>query len=144
MNDRELDWPHYLAHGPPKLLYHMCDSAVFSSSITDSELYYPPTFSSEGFIHATENPSFLLNIGNQFYQQDKGKWICLKINPHRIEAKVVYEAIGNVEERKNGDLPPKCPHIYGGIPLESIVAAAPIVRDDDGNFLSITGITTSK
>ena len=101
--DSSITWPVYLARGVigkaspvEEILYHMCNKAVLESQFsTEGALYFPPTYEADGFIHATGDPNFLLDVGTHFYKEDKGDWVCLKLNHralHDIGSKIVYEA----------------------------------------------------
>jgi uncharacterized protein (DUF952 family) len=141
-----MEWPKYLAFGVQEPVYHMCDEATFNSMTANKGLYYPPTYSQDGFIHATGDPNFLLGVGNHFYKSVVGNWICLKLEPSQLGGKIVYEAaapVGNISaiEHENA---PKFPHIYGGIPAKSVIGKYRIVRGADGSFLSIEGLKGGK
>jgi hypothetical protein len=34
-------------------------------------MYFPPTYSTDGFTHATADPKYLLTVGNHFYKDTK-------------------------------------------------------------------------
>jgi uncharacterized protein (DUF952 family) len=63
-----MEWSTYLTKGPGIPIYHMCDKSNFLQSTLNGGIYFSPTFEVDGFIHATENPSFLLEAGNHFYK----------------------------------------------------------------------------
>ena len=42
------------------------------------EVYYPPTYATDGFTHATADPKYLLEVGNHFYKPNTSTWRCLK------------------------------------------------------------------
>ncbi len=147
---QELDPYLYQAEEMNTPIYHMCIEADFDQTVADGAEYFSPTFQFDQFIHATENPAFLLEAGNHFYKTSVGKWTCLKIDVAKLNpsAKVVYEApaaVGAVEavdytagEREKEQ--PLFPHIYGGICAASVMERFPIVRGEDGAFLQITGL----
>jgi uncharacterized protein (DUF952 family) len=141
-----MEWATYLTTGVGESLYHMCDEEEWKQALVDGK-YVPPTFEQDGFIHATAEPQFLIEVANHFYQSSKGKWICLKIDPNSLgSSKVIYEApapVGEVEafdHKEKDDKAPKFPHIYGPICTKSVISFSKIVRDDAGKFLSIEGI----
>lgn len=130
-------------------IYHMCVTSDFEEATKDGGLYYSPTFKEDKFIHATAEPKFLLEAGSHFYKHVKGEWICLKLDVSLLpENSVVYEApapvgaIEAVDYEAEHDLPeqPKFPHIYAGIPLQSVVETYKIVRNEEGEFLSIENL----
>lgn len=132
--------PNYDLQQPP--IFHMCDEADFDEQTQDGGLYYPPTYQQDKFIHATESPGDLLNVGNHFYKSAKGKWICLKIDAAGL--KVVYElpmSVGDKESHtKADDSAPLFPHIYCGLLAQNIVQRYDIVRGADGSFDAIVGL----
>lgn len=127
----------YLCRGVP--LYHMCDVQNFEEMTKENGYYFPPTYSQDGFIHATSNPKLLVDCGNHFYKNVKGNWVCILLNPGLLGGPVIYEApapVGNTEAAKYNSLV-KFPHIYGGIPKKAVLKFYPINRAEDGSFLSI-------
>jgi uncharacterized protein (DUF952 family) len=136
-------WAIYLARGAPKVIYHLCLKDDYTSALHQNREYFPPTFVTDGsFIHATEDPSFLLYIGNHFYKSSSGNWVCLKLNPSLVGGPVVYEEaapVGNIPAFSNEKIQ-KFPHIYGGIPEAAVIKEYPIIRDSDGQFIEITGL----
>lgn len=99
----------------------------------------------DGFIHATAEPKFLLQVGNNFYKTVLGDWICLKIDVGKLLSKVVYEPampVGDIQSMKY-DNEPLFPHIYGSINAESVVEVFDIIRSLDGSFHSITDLVDS-
>jgi uncharacterized protein (DUF952 family) len=133
-----MNWGTYLTRGPFIPIYHMCDKSLYDQKTIDGNDYFPPTYSVDGFIHATENPTELLSVGDHFYKNVPGEWICLELNPYYLLGTVVYEAaagVGNIEAMEHNSS--KLPHIYGGIPVRSVVRKLKIVRGSDGSFLSI-------
>ena len=133
-------WAQYLARGIPEIpIYHMCEEALFISAIRNGLKYYPPTYSLDGFIHATEDPNLLLDIANHFYTKSTGNWICIELRKVSLGCLVIYEAAAPVGDISSPDLiaSTKMPHIYGGIPGHAVVKIYDMVRDNDGNFLEI-------
>ena len=41
------------------------------------------------FTHLTENPSMLLSVANHFYRDVQGEWVCLKLDPDKIQDEVI-------------------------------------------------------
>lgn len=120
----------------------MCDRSLFAAMTAGGGQYYPPTYEKDGFIHATLDPKFLLEVGNHFYQGVTGDWICVLLNPALLGGKIVYEAAAPVGEIEavEVDGAPKFPHIYGGIPGKAVIATYAIQRGKGGEFLSIPGL----
>ncbi len=139
-----MNWETYLTRGPYVPIYHMCDEADYKRQMEENSEYYPPFYNSDGFIHATADPSQLLVVGNHFYKSDTGNWVCLELDPYFLLGTVKYEAaapVGNIATIHKVDKnAPLFPHIYGSIPLKSVVKIHDIVRSSDGSFLSIAGV----
>jgi uncharacterized protein (DUF952 family) len=147
-----MDWKQYLVRGSGVSLYHMCDKAAWDDQIAEKGSYIPPTYAADGFIHATGEPAFLIDVANHFYKSTEGDWICLKIDPNSLGAsEVKWEAPAPVGETEAYDHntdgsgeatdQPKFPHIYGPIPAKSVIGFYIINRAADGTFLNIQGIT---
>ena len=125
-------------------IYHMCSVTDYEKALEEGQ-YFPPTYEADGFIHATEDPAMLLDTGTHFYKSSVGAWTCIKIDVSKLAAEVIYEApmaVGNIEAKvysKEAEAP-KFPHIYGAINTDSVIELFPIVRAEDGSFLSITGL----
>lgn len=142
-NSTTMEWGNYLARGPYVPFFHMCNETYFNDVTQNGKDYYPPTFAEDGnMIHATEDPRQLMDVGNHFYKNDVGAWICLELDPYYYLKTVVWESasgVGKMEAMKH-EGEPVFPHIYGSIPLKSIVKKHPIVRGDDGTFITVTGL----
>ena len=124
----------------------MCNELEFTTAIKDGGLYYPPTYSSDGFVHAAKDAAFLLTIGNAYYKTSIGNWILLVLDENKFDAGVVrYEPaapVGGVKAdyASVSASVPHFPHIYSGIRAMHVVERRNIVRDAAGNFLTIEGI----
>lgn len=147
-------WREYLARGSwqndQQTVYHMCEVERFNAFFNKiSGEYFPPTFEQDGFIHATANPSILMEIANHFYTDSTSEWVCFGINPRLLASKLVYEgaaAVGNKatkkfsEEAENAAAANLFPHIYGGVSKISVTKVFKIVRGSKGEFITIEGL----
>ncbi len=134
------------------VLYHMCQKSLWEKAVKGGTAYYPPTFDADGgFTHATAVPKRLLDTANHFYTSTVGEWICLQLSRSALENVGIKtkdeEALPVGEKKVSNDWTEKkwvCPHIYGGLPtipsLNVLTKVYKMVRDDDGNFLSIKGL----
>ena len=83
--------------------------------------------------------------GNHFYKESIGNWICLELNPAAMECDVKYEApaaVGNIESGNHLDGIPM-PHVYGALKARHVTRIFPIIRSEDGSFMSIPGLVVS-
>lgn len=84
----------------------------------------------------------MLDTGNHFYKSTAGEWICLELDPTAMLSEVRYEApaaVGDIGANNYGE-GIRMPHIYGGLKASHLTKIFPIVRGEDGGFLSITGL----
>lgn len=118
----------------------------FNRQTEEGKMYFPPTYEADGFIHATAEPQSLLPVGTHFYKETVGDWICLKLDVTKLGGPVVYEApmpVGNIEAYDHEGDKPLFPHIYGGIPRDSVMETYKIIRAEDGTFLEIQGLVSN-
>ncbi|KAJ1449709.1 hypothetical protein M885DRAFT_470101 [Pelagophyceae sp. CCMP2097] len=104
----------------PEVLYHMCERAAWEAAKLKGEAYFPPTFQTDGFTHATAVPARLIETANHFYQQSSPDWVCLRMSRKALLAGGVItidEEAMPVGETAVGDAWTTwiCPHIRGGI-----------------------------
>lgn len=128
-------------------LYHLCPAETWQSCKSKDDPYFPPSYSQDGFIHLTADPSLLLTVANHFYKGDAGKWIVLVIDSGALKAEVKFEPAAPVGNRPSHGLTgpdaadePLFPHLYGTIDFDAVVAELEVERADDGEFLSIAGL----
>ena len=114
----------------------------------NNETYFPPTYQVDGFTHGTSNPDKLLNVANHFYPDVEGDWYCLKMTVESLAStgvKTVFEGtapVGDTQPDFDGADDELFPHILGGIHPEAVLNVHQVLRDADGTFLSIEGVTT--
>jgi uncharacterized protein (DUF952 family) len=138
----ETTWPSYLSRGGPAVIYHMCESTALDKVIKSGSVYFPPTYASDGFVHACAFPNDLIGIANNFYKSSVGDWVCISLNPALLGGEVKYELAAPVGDKQTADTSglPKFPHIYGGIPPKAIIHIYEIKRNESGDFLHINGL----
>ena len=139
--------------GDEDVLYHMCEKHRWVQAVKSHEAYFPPTFEKDGFFtHATAVPQRLLGTANHFYQSSKEEWICLQLSRSALKnVGIITKDEGGLPV---GDTPASAqitenkwifPHIYGGIPtkpgLGILTKTFPMVRNEKGEFLNISGLT---
>eukprot|EP00469_Lotharella_globosa_P010792 CAMPEP_0167788712 /NCGR_PEP_ID=MMETSP0111_2-20121227/10201_1 /TAXON_ID=91324 /ORGANISM="Lotharella globosa, Strain CCCM811" /LENGTH=128 /DNA_ID=CAMNT_0007680637 /DNA_START=30 /DNA_END=416 /DNA_ORIENTATION=- len=123
-----------------QIIYHMLEAKEWKAC--EGKEYYPKTFKQDGFTHATGEAKLLIKIANMFYKESKEEWICIAVDTNKLKAEVKWEAPAPVGNKKGDESEPKVlfPHIYGPIMHEDVVKVYPIVRSEQGEFLSIEGI----
>jgi uncharacterized protein (DUF952 family) len=131
-------------------IFHLVQKHLWEETLASNGTYYPPTYTQDEFTHATANPDFLLIIGNHFYKDVKGDWLCLRMSVDTLKAtdvKTIFEGTAPVGD-KQPDFPGTdselFPHILGGISPAAVLQAHTVSRADDGTFLSVSEIIIGK
>jgi uncharacterized protein (DUF952 family) len=131
-------------------VFHLVQKHLWEETLASNGTYYPPTYTQDEFTHATANPDFLLIIGNHFYKEVKGDWLCLRMSVDTLKAtgvKTIFEGTAPVGD-KQPDFPGTdselFPHILGGIKPEAVLQAHTVSRAKDGTFLSVSEIIIGK
>lgn len=128
-------------------IYHITSAAVWQD-IGQDDIYFPPTFETDGFIHASAHEHLLLPIANHFHADARGEIVCLEIPIAALDAVdivVKFEppaAVGNTPAQidavsLDGIL---FPHVYGGLKRSYVTCAHPITRDDEDRFVAIESL----
>mmetsp|Transcript_32503 Transcript_32503/g.103642 ORF Transcript_32503/g.103642 Transcript_32503/m.103642 type:complete len:140 (+) Transcript_32503:29-448(+) len=111
-------------------------------ALEKAEVYYPETYAEDGFTHATAEPSKLLEVLNHFYKSEAGDYVCLGVSVAKLEERgipTVFEGAKAVGATAafDGDANDLFPHIFGGIPRDTVTATYDVRRHPDGSFLEI-------
>ena len=120
---------------------------ALNDALETNSTYYPPTYSQDGFTHATANPDFLLTIGNHFYTDVEGGWLCLRMSVDSLAGtgvRTIFEGtapVGDKEADFEGTDSELFPHILGGIHPSAVLQAHNVFRSENGRFLSVENIT---
>jgi uncharacterized protein (DUF952 family) len=128
-------------------VFHLVQKSLWDDAVENNVTYFPPTYHQDGFTHATANPIYLTTIGNHFYQDVEGDWLCLKMSLASLSqtgVDTIFEGtapVGDKEANFEGSDSELFPHILGGIHPSSVLEALAVNRDHDGRFLSIEGLT---
>lgn len=128
-------------------LYHLIQAKLWQEAVDGNVLYFPPTYSQDGFTHATANPKLLLNVANHFYTDVPGDWLCLQMTVESLKTSgiaVVFEGtapVGDKPANFEGTDDELFPHVLGGIHPSAVLAVHQVIRDDDGTFVSVTNVT---
>jgi uncharacterized protein (DUF952 family) len=131
-------------------IFHLVQKDLWEQTIADNSTYYPPTYSQDKFTHATANPDFLLIIGNHFYQDVKGDWLCLRMSVDTLQSNGVQtifegtEPVGDKQPDFPGTDSELFPHILGGINPNAVLQVHTVSRDAKGNFLAVSDIVETE
>lgn len=127
-------------------IYHLVQKDLWNETLESDATYYPPTYSQDQFTHATANPAFLMTIGNHFYPDVKGEWLCLRMSVDSLAStgvRTIFEGtapVGDKEADFEGTDSELFPHILGGIHPSAVLQAHKVFRDDNGRFLSVEDV----
>lgn len=89
--------------------------------------YAPSAYADEGFIHTTRTLAIVHEVANRYYRADPRPYLLVTVDLERASAPWHCDAAG-----------PDYPHLYGPLNRESIVAARPVPRAEDGTFLPLS------
>eukprot|EP00931_Biecheleriopsis_adriatica_P050757 TRINITY_DN29413_c0_g1_i1.p1 TRINITY_DN29413_c0_g1~~TRINITY_DN29413_c0_g1_i1.p1 ORF type:complete len:278 (-),score=48.89 TRINITY_DN29413_c0_g1_i1:83-916(-) len=128
----------------PEVLYHMCQRSMWKAAVESGDAYFPPTFETDGFTHATGVPSRLITTANHFYQDVPGDWVCLRFRRSSLRQLGIVtrdeKAMPVGEKPASGDWQEwLCPHVFGGIPPQVVEAELPMLRKGEV-FTAIDGL----
>ena len=104
-------------------LYHITTFQEWEAAQNYDE-YQPQEFSNEGFIHCSYKHQ-LIRVANFIFRGQKNL-IILVIDPNKIPSKIVPENLEGGAEL--------FPHIYGKLPLKSVISTIPFPCELEGNF----------
>jgi uncharacterized protein (DUF952 family) len=103
---------------------HFCPLPVWEAQRTTAQ-YLPEDYQNDGFIHCTDDEERLITIGNMFYTGDPRAYVVLSVDLDANGERWIYE-----------DPDQYFPHIYGPIHASAVVGVRPVIRAEDGAFLS--------
>ena len=109
------------------IIYHLAPAERWRDW-PDGQPYLPAEYPVDGFVHCSAGDALMLRVANRFYRGVRGAFVVLEIDPARLTAPLKWEA-------SSDDLAAEFPHIYGPIDQAAIVAARPVCRAADGEFL---------
>jgi uncharacterized protein (DUF952 family) len=107
--------------------YHLAPADVLEAQ-RHGKLYKPESFDREGFIHCTDSPDELIEVGNRYYREDSRPYLALRIACERVSAPIFYE-----------DDEHRFPHIYGLLELAAVLDVIPVRRERSGEFVGLIG-----
>lgn len=99
-------------------IYHLVLESDFQSR-TSNDLYTPPRFEQDGFIHCTAGSEMTLAVARDFFA-GRENVLLLRIRIDRLTAPVRFEAAGEPGSRNAL----RFPHIYGPLNLGAVQGMA--------------------
>ena len=123
-------------HAAVETVYHLITKPQWESF---GEVYTPPTYEQDGFVHLTAERADAQRVGNHFCKTVKEDFVLLTVSiPALADVRPLLKweaaaAVGNTAAHAAGDYP----HLYAPLPRAAITATAQIERDADGTFLAI-------
>lgn len=127
-------------------VYHLVQKDLWDKALETNSTYFPPTYSQDKFTHATANPDFLLTIGNHFYPDVEGEWLCLRMSVASLlttGVQTIFEGTAPVGDKQadfEGTDSELFPHILGGIHPSAVLQAHVVSRDNEGRFLAVLDV----
>ena len=110
----------------PDFLLHLCGQRDWDAARADGELS-PPSLAEVGFVHLS-TPAQVHLPANRLYA-GRSDLVLLHIDPHSLQAPVRWEP--GVPTDPESML---FPHLYGPLPVSSVVAVSPYSPGPDGRF----------
>lgn len=107
---------------PGEQIYHITSAEAWQNAQA-AGVYTAESLSVEGFIHCSRLHQ-VAGSANRYFQAQKGL-VVLKIDPGKLESRLVYEG------SEGQDL---FPHIYGPLNLDAVVRVYPLGQGVDGRF----------
>lgn len=132
---------------PHPYVFHLVQATLWDAAVASGTVYYPPTYQVDGFTHGTSNPDKLLNVANHFYPEVEGQWYCLRMTVDSLAqtgVTTIFEGtapVGDIQPDFEGADDELFPHIMGGISPAAVLETHEVVRDADGAYVSIVGVT---
>ena len=71
-------------------VFHLIQEHIWLKCKKDNKAYTPPTYEQDGFIHATKDPSMLIDVGNHFYKSDPSSYLLLRIATALLDVPIKY------------------------------------------------------
>src|SRR5689334_19050815 len=105
--------------------FHMVPKEYYEAQPADQP-YQPEPMAKgqEDFIHCTNGPQNVVDVGHRYYARDLRPFYLLVIDLEKVTAPVRYDAPGEIY-----------PHIYGPLNRDAIVEIRDFERTPEGRFL---------
>lgn len=122
-------------------LYHICGRKEWEDCV--GGFYVPKTYEQDGFVHLANEINELVAVGNLFYKNEPGEWVCVELDVGHLKGDVRLEPaapVGDTEPREGEKL---YPHLYKregggeGIRKDAAVRVLNVRRGGDGEFLGV-------
>jgi len=104
-------------------IYHITTRILWDKA-RESGVYTNPSIEEVGFIHCSTREQTFPTLNRRYAGRDD--LVLLEIDPQAIEVEIKYEDLKGMGEEH--------PHIYGKIPLDSVVNVWKLEHDESGIF----------
>jgi uncharacterized protein (DUF952 family) len=113
-------------------LFHLTLQTEWSTGQREGR-YTPARFASDGFLHATADREVTLEVARAYFLNAVEPVLVVQFDPARLDVPLKWEAPappdGQLHAHHTGRT---FPHVYGSLPLSSVVQVAELVRLADG------------
>lgn len=106
------------------MLFHIISKDDWRDA-ENGDVYAPPGFEVEGFIHLSQR-SQILRPANLLYR-DRDDLVLLVIDPERVENRVVFEPGSHGESEH-------FPHLYGALNIDAVLSVVDFPCGEGGGF----------
>ena len=108
------------------MIYHITHGQLWQQAEKTGS-YVNPSLETEGFIHFSTLDQ-VLGAANRYYRNVQDLLV-IQVDERRLEAKLIWE------NTTGGSEP--FPHVYGPLNLDAVIAKTPLLRDKNGEFMSV-------
>jgi uncharacterized protein (DUF952 family) len=116
------------------VVFHLLPRDQWDGVAAD-DVVAPPSLTSEGFVHCTDDLEQLLAVANAFYAAQPGAYVVLHIDVERLGVACRWEPPVHPDGSATRPDEAFLPHVYGPIPRAAVVAEQVIERDAAGRFV---------
>jgi uncharacterized protein (DUF952 family) len=115
-----------------RTVYHLVHSQLWDQAKAAAKPYAPPSFKKDGFIQCSDDAQVLVQFARRCHAKVRGEFLILEIDTSHpgIEEGVQYArpSMESVQSVQAADPAMLQPRIYAPLPLDAVVAVAPVSR----------------
>ncbi len=113
-------------------LFHLTLETGWSSGQREGR-YVPARFASDGFLHATADREVTLQVARAYFLAAAEPVLVVQFDPARLDVPLKWEAPAPPDGQPHAHHTGRTfPHVYGSLPLTSVVQVAALRRLTDG------------